>query len=210
MSFDYDSEQLRSFQLSNYVGCSFAALIIYEYSITFGQEIETIWKRKVTVASGLVLVARWMLLLLAAACILTPTARGCTAAGNIVHVMFAVGYLPVNLFLSLRIFALWGRNWTLFTIVFVLGLAPSLTNSLGAADFTFAPFVGPVSACLDFLKPVYAANFNRNYTMRLYCAGRTASAGPHGDQPDMDQVISQMEGCAPGQGPRLNSGMYST
>ena len=42
---------------------SLSALVAYEYLITFGQEVSTIWKRPWTAASALLLLIRWTMVL---------------------------------------------------------------------------------------------------------------------------------------------------
>ena len=37
---------------------------MYEYIITFGQEVETVWRRKMNVTSLLVVTTRWVLVLI--------------------------------------------------------------------------------------------------------------------------------------------------
>lgn len=120
-----------------------------------------------TVTSALLIAMRWSTLALALVSLLSSAAVSCVAIQNIFHVVFALTYQPVNIFLSLRIFAMWERNWSLFAMILVLGLTPLITNSFSAADFTYGPFRGPVSLCVNFLKPTIT-DFERKYTIADY------------------------------------------
>lgn len=46
--------------------CIFLALTFYEYAITFSQEIATVWRRRLTATSILLITTRWTLVLNAA------------------------------------------------------------------------------------------------------------------------------------------------
>ncbi|GJE85345.1 hypothetical protein PsYK624_014240 [Phanerochaete sordida] len=165
---------LKVLQGFNIVGSSFAALVLYEHSITLAQEVETIWRRKLTVPSVLLLATRLSLLLFAVTCVMSLSGYQCVISGNIGEIIIAAGYLPVYLFLSFRVFALWTRNWTLFTVVFVLGLTPTITNSLTAAAYTYTPLLGPVTTCLTVIKPWAVSELNRGYTMERFSSWRNA------------------------------------
>ena len=54
--------------LNNYL-----ALTIYEYAITLPQEVNTVWQRKWTIASVLLISTRWILLAMAITRLLLPT-----------------------------------------------------------------------------------------------------------------------------------------
>lgn len=49
--------------LRNYI---FLALTFYEYAITFSQEVATVWRRRLTATSILLITTRWTLVLNAA------------------------------------------------------------------------------------------------------------------------------------------------
>lgn len=60
-SFDLPAAQQYE-ELNTMLMFAAAALSIYEYSITFSQEVQTVWKRRATALSLALLVTRWILL----------------------------------------------------------------------------------------------------------------------------------------------------
>ncbi|EKM52175.1 uncharacterized protein PHACADRAFT_212745 [Phanerochaete carnosa HHB-10118-sp] len=57
------TEVVQTIYHANLLLITVAALPLYEYTITFRQEVEIVWKRQPTLASGLLLITRWSLVI---------------------------------------------------------------------------------------------------------------------------------------------------
>ncbi|GJE85358.1 hypothetical protein PsYK624_014370 [Phanerochaete sordida] len=54
-----------TFSIYEITGLSLSVVVGYEYAITFPQEVETIWRRKKSATTMLLLMIRWVMLLFA-------------------------------------------------------------------------------------------------------------------------------------------------
>ncbi|KIP06490.1 hypothetical protein PHLGIDRAFT_106964 [Phlebiopsis gigantea 11061_1 CR5-6] len=128
----------------NYTLVSVTALIAFEYFITLNQEIETVWKRKFTVTSLLLVTTRWTMIINQVFLWLPPTPAGCYPTDIVTGVILVVGFIQSALFSALRIFALWNRSYVLFTIIFILGLVPIGTDVFTWVHsvYTYDPLFG--------------------------------------------------------------------
>ncbi|GJE99206.1 hypothetical protein PsYK624_154550 [Phanerochaete sordida] len=118
---------------SQYESCSILCLIAYEYTITFGREVQCIWARKLTATSLLLLLTRWTMVL-SQIWVWIPFLSSrvtCVAYYVVRQLLFFFTYAQVALFSGLRVYALWSgsslRYWFLFCIL-MLGFAPVWTN----------------------------------------------------------------------------------
>ncbi|KAL1940881.1 hypothetical protein VTO73DRAFT_7922 [Trametes versicolor] len=103
------------------------ALLAYEFLITFDQEVEMFWVRKMTGASVLFLSNRYLLLLgyILVMCEYIPMSDTMVKAQSVIHFL---QYLPWAAFSGLRAFALNGQSWPLPTLIFLLSLMPMGVN----------------------------------------------------------------------------------
>ncbi|KAI0738611.1 hypothetical protein C8Q80DRAFT_1124741 [Daedaleopsis nitida] len=79
--------------------CAFAvmALVIYDYAITIGQEVEMFWKRKFTGATVLYLLNRYLLVLdyiFDIATIERTSGNACTVLVKMENAMYSLQYIP--------------------------------------------------------------------------------------------------------------------
>ncbi|GJE91620.1 hypothetical protein PsYK624_077700 [Phanerochaete sordida] len=65
-----DAGTIESLFMARRLLAAVAALIFYEYAITFGRELAAVWQRKITPATLLFLTIRWTLLFEAIALVL--------------------------------------------------------------------------------------------------------------------------------------------
>ncbi|KAI0631851.1 hypothetical protein C8Q77DRAFT_1228907 [Trametes polyzona] len=117
-----------------------ATLIFSEYLITFDSEVQLIWRRKVTGASVLFFLNRYIMLFQNAITIasywsipdlvrLNPSMRQCVALGWMDIVLNLLPYFIWNAFSTLRVYALCGREWRLALVVCVLMMGPIVANA---------------------------------------------------------------------------------
>ncbi|EKM52087.1 uncharacterized protein PHACADRAFT_199583 [Phanerochaete carnosa HHB-10118-sp] len=72
------ADPIESFFMARRLLAAVAALIFYEYAISFGQEMSLVWKRKINPGSCLLLKIRWTLLFEAIALVLPqPSPERC-------------------------------------------------------------------------------------------------------------------------------------
>ncbi|GJE85093.1 hypothetical protein PsYK624_011700 [Phanerochaete sordida] len=57
------ASQFTQYINSNYTESAIAALVLYDYLITFGQEVYTVWQRRFSIVSFLIATSRWALLI---------------------------------------------------------------------------------------------------------------------------------------------------
>ncbi|KAM5541344.1 hypothetical protein V8D89_004898 [Ganoderma adspersum] len=132
-----------------------SALVLFEYLITFGAEVQLFWRRKLTGASILFFFNRYTRLLLIS--ILLSESSELTCFGG---------------FSALRVFALTGGNWFLPPIVFMLSLAPLAVNF---ATWYWMTFVNdPIYGCLRELEGLSDALYFKCPEMILATASRSA------------------------------------
>ncbi|KAM5541382.1 hypothetical protein V8D89_004936 [Ganoderma adspersum] len=127
--------EYHSLAVSDYTGFATLALIVYEYLITIGAEVELFWRRKVTGASVLFLANRYLVLFYNLSLLrdLWPfTISSCGQWANGTRAVEILCYVPWGAFSALRVFALTNRNWFVALIVFLLSMAPVGVNF---ADF---------------------------------------------------------------------------
>ncbi|KAI0630663.1 hypothetical protein C8Q77DRAFT_1160216 [Trametes polyzona] len=116
------------------------ALLVYEFLITFDQEVELFWVPKFTGASILFLSNRYLLLLgyILVMCEYIPMSDArymlftkpsrCAVMVKSQSVIHFLQYLPWAAFSGLRAFALLEQRWPLPTLIFILSLVPMGVN----------------------------------------------------------------------------------
>lgn len=149
MSSDDLANAVSEITRANAIAFATSALVFYDFLITFGQEIRTVWQRRFSVVSLLIVSTRWVLLFEAATVILPNGYMSCTVISWMNEAPILVGFVQTAIFSALRICALWNRNYTLFTIVLVLSLAPVLTNACFFALSTSDYVPSPLNVCLQ-------------------------------------------------------------
>ncbi|KAI0323971.1 hypothetical protein GY45DRAFT_1332051 [Cubamyces sp. BRFM 1775] len=111
-----------------------ATLIFYEYGITINQEVRLIWRRKVTGASVLFVVNRYIMIMdniitLASFPAMSNRVRfPCYALAWIDVVLNLLPYFVWNAFSTMRVYAISGRDWRIAALVCVLMLGPIISN----------------------------------------------------------------------------------
>ncbi|EKM51717.1 uncharacterized protein PHACADRAFT_102465 [Phanerochaete carnosa HHB-10118-sp] len=99
-----------------------SALVVYEYLITFDQEVAIVWRKKITLTSAFLVIIRWAMVVNAIIANIVPSTDlvPSSSTTSIVHVK--------SVFSALRVSAIRGRNWFLFALVLALGSIPVWTN----------------------------------------------------------------------------------
>ncbi|KAI0716708.1 hypothetical protein C8Q76DRAFT_856131 [Earliella scabrosa] len=134
-------------------GLAAATFLIYDFAITFGEEIDYFWKDRVSPGSRILYIMNKYLSLLAQVIIaarLLPifTEVSCT---RIVKTQLAVDilqYLPWSAFALLRAYALSGRHWFWTTLVFALSLVSLPVNLVKFFVYNISGYEDPIFGCL--------------------------------------------------------------
>lgn len=125
-------------------------LVIYEFIVTFLDEIRVVWMTPIAASTILLGSVRYTMLISAAIQVLaTPTTvEGCRAIVVLTHVLNLIAFAQTALFSALRVFAIGNRNYYLSILVFLLGIVPFATNLMLTAIAAYGyvslpPPVGP-------------------------------------------------------------------
>ncbi|RPD73086.1 hypothetical protein L226DRAFT_536590 [Lentinus tigrinus ALCF2SS1-7] len=126
-----------------------AVLVVYDCVITFGQEVDLFWKRRLTGASVLFILTRYLALLTIFMGMLeyVPTTdSSCTMVVKAQAAFEYMQYLPWAVFSGLRVFALSDQNWLLSGLVMLLSLVPFGIN-VGQYAYGLTGEVDPLFGC---------------------------------------------------------------
>ncbi|KAI0640700.1 hypothetical protein C8Q79DRAFT_435413 [Trametes meyenii] len=119
---------------TNCIYFSVMTLLLYDYLLTFDQEVELFWTRRATGASALFFIIRYLALVnydILGATLFAPLSD--TVCALLSKAQFAVQvsqHIPWGAFSALRVLALTRMSWTLSSIVFVLSIGPAAINFL--------------------------------------------------------------------------------
>ncbi|GJE90431.1 hypothetical protein PsYK624_065640 [Phanerochaete sordida] len=124
-------------------------LAFYEYLITFSDEVDIFWKRKLNATSLLFLATRWTMVL-SAILDVTPTSsvHGCKRTLWTLNILALITYAQVAAFSALRAFAMSYRNYIMASVVLLLGLVPFGTTLYVAVISAYDYIPPPLDACV--------------------------------------------------------------
>ncbi|GJE98324.1 hypothetical protein PsYK624_145520 [Phanerochaete sordida] len=128
------AQELYDILTGNYVNCAMMCLVVYEFVITFDQEIAVGWRRKFTATSLLLLSTRWLMVLGPIVTFVPVGPTGCTKIYAFIELTFMGAVAVVSIFSALRVYALWQGSrarWPFAFTVLLLGLVPVWTNIYG-------------------------------------------------------------------------------
>ncbi|EKM57661.1 uncharacterized protein PHACADRAFT_206542 [Phanerochaete carnosa HHB-10118-sp] len=109
-------------------GIYLAGLFVYEFLITFVDEIKIIWKRPVTASTLLLGSVRW-----------------CTLLSDILQtVQVASSTANTAFFSALRVFTIWNKSYVWSLLVFALSLVPFITNMISLITQKYGSVVEPL------------------------------------------------------------------
>ncbi|RDX42916.1 hypothetical protein OH76DRAFT_1422252 [Lentinus brumalis] len=119
-----------TFLISNYFANAGSGLVVYEYMITFGREVELFWTGRLTGAAILFFFNRYLSLVVDVYGLLenmyVPD-KICPDVARSSKALDILQYFPWAVFSALRAFAL-TKNWPLATFTFLLSMVPLGVN----------------------------------------------------------------------------------
>ncbi|KAI0704474.1 hypothetical protein C8T65DRAFT_741038 [Cerioporus squamosus] len=146
--------------------CTYAvlALIVFEYALTFRQEVDMFWNRKLTGATALFLLNRYLIIIFL---ILGVAPSGQSQTPRVVSYLVGAAptpspscaelvkfatmfeylvYLPWAVFAAMRAYALAARRWPIGVLVLILGLVPFAVN-VAVFGLGVTGIVDPIFGC---------------------------------------------------------------
>ncbi|KAI0667152.1 hypothetical protein C8Q78DRAFT_982689, partial [Trametes maxima] len=130
--------------VQNCVNFVLATLIFYEYLITFEDEFRLIWRGKLTGASVIFVLNRYIMVV-QNAITMASIVPLCAVLGYMDVVLSILPYVLWNAFSTLRVYATSGRDWRISSVVCVLMLGPLVSNIYDA------PVIKPVNMPAPYL-----------------------------------------------------------
>ncbi|KAI0092229.1 hypothetical protein BDY19DRAFT_1054648 [Irpex rosettiformis] len=159
------------------------ALTVYEYLLTIGKEIRTLWLRPLNAASILLFLNRYVLILYIfdnmASTMSDLGIKRCystTVLGVVCFILLAVLFA---FFAAFRAYALWNRNYWIFGLTLAIGLFPVGTNLYALAKLNKQPDANVLGCEItsnepNNIKSRYDPNFSLDvlYSEDLYSLGQ--------------------------------------
>ncbi|RDX43900.1 hypothetical protein OH76DRAFT_1421720 [Lentinus brumalis] len=140
---------------SNYAGYASVAVVLYEDAITIGREVELFWGKRLTAASVLYFLNRYITMIFLLSDMFgsiyppeslyrcTQWVHATVSAKLLLYFPWAVNPSPA--FSALRVFALTGGQRTLSVLVFLLSIVPLVINFV---DYHWSvPLIDPFFGC---------------------------------------------------------------
>ncbi|KZT73045.1 hypothetical protein DAEQUDRAFT_504178 [Daedalea quercina L-15889] len=116
-----------------------ATMIFHEHMMTIAQEIRYVWGQRLTGATVIFLLNRYMVLLLGVTIILQTVAWDTPLATIMLYDIVAIIlYIIIAIFSALRVYAIGGRNLTFCLITLGLGLVTAFASVYFAARSSYA------------------------------------------------------------------------
>ncbi|KAH9838311.1 uncharacterized protein C8Q71DRAFT_750405 [Rhodofomes roseus] len=114
-----------------------ATMIFHEHTVTIAQEIRYVWGTRLTGATIIFLLNRYMVLILGITIVLQTVAwdtpLSCEATIMLYDVVSILLYIIIAVFSALRAFAIGGRRWSIASVILGLGLAIAIASIYFAA-----------------------------------------------------------------------------
>ncbi|KZT07019.1 uncharacterized protein LAESUDRAFT_812368 [Laetiporus sulphureus 93-53] len=133
------------------------ALVFYDYFLTFSKETRCIWSRKLSGATLLFFVNRYLTLLYRIVMLIdilpwrsqsqTSGPESCTGVQRIAEALTICLQLNMAVFTSLRMYAIWDKNCKIFIGVLLLGILPAVENLYYYTRIVPVVLVRPLIGC---------------------------------------------------------------
>ncbi|EKM56463.1 uncharacterized protein PHACADRAFT_207695 [Phanerochaete carnosa HHB-10118-sp] len=148
-------EAVKQIQAQSYADVAMTAIVVFEYLVTFDQELTCVWQRKFSATSVLLLTTRWVMIINQAIVWMPSTPKTKCSPLSISEKNRSPNspadahFIPskrIALFAAFRVYALW-YDWKykhfLLAVVLTLGFVPVATNIFGWANIVLT-YQGPL------------------------------------------------------------------
>ncbi|KAI0367208.1 hypothetical protein BV20DRAFT_950669 [Pilatotrama ljubarskyi] len=129
-----------AFVQGNYFSVAARALFLWDYFVTFDREVQYVWSQKLSAASGLFIVNRYVNLVITILELIEqapfqtpqpespPTRCSCPSVVRVLQSLLIFATFIVALFASLRVYAIWSRDWRPALPILLLALITPAAN----------------------------------------------------------------------------------
>ncbi|KAI0825954.1 hypothetical protein BC629DRAFT_1586818 [Irpex lacteus] len=138
---------------SNYCAVASRVLFLWDYLITVEDEVEYFWERKITTASVLFLLNRYVNLAItvlqffAVSSFQTAQCASCGAFVRVIQTLLALACTISGVFAAIRVYAIWQRSCLIALPVLMLAMVPPVLTIYIDAHQTPALAPAPSSGC---------------------------------------------------------------
>ncbi|EKM56875.1 uncharacterized protein PHACADRAFT_254235 [Phanerochaete carnosa HHB-10118-sp] len=149
-------EAYTNFVQENYFNISSRVLFLWDYCITFDDEVQYVWKGKWTPATFIFLINRYVNLVITILELFEQisfqTSQSCSPFVRLLQSLLVLALFIVAAFTALRVYAIWNRDWRPALPVLLLALVSPVVNIY--MDATQEPEVAPSPSvgCAVYLK----------------------------------------------------------
>jgi len=153
--------------LANFCGVAATTLLFYDYVLTFAREVRCIWHRRFSGATILFLLNRYLTLVYRVLMTVETFPLGknpasgqaiCTRVLRTTQVLSMVTSLVTTAFTSLRMYAIWCKDYRIFAGVLFLGLVPIGVNMFYYTKVAFVVAPPPLVGCADMVNMTSSAS----------------------------------------------------
>lgn len=163
-----------NFVRSNYFNLSSRVVFLWDYCITFDDEVRYVWGARLTPATALFMVNRYVGLVITILEFLeqapVQTAQSCGPFIRLIQSLLVLALFIYAVFATLRIYAIWGCDWRPAAPVLILALVAPIFNIVIYASETPAVAPPPSVGCA-----VYTSIGPSTYS-KLIIAARSATS----------------------------------
>jgi len=109
------------------------AVLLYDILLTFDREVTCIWKRKTSAVTFIYLYLRYATLAFQIPHLVNSIQPGnpigCKVTGYLADALCVSLLFTAAVFISLRMFAIWGRRWLVLVVILPISLVPAVSNA---------------------------------------------------------------------------------
>jgi len=141
-------------QLVSYFSISPIAFVLYDWLMCLDLEVEHIWKSRLSITTLLYVVNRYISVPSAVFSFTDGVGYSrisCVTLDNIGSIFFVMSLFAASIFSAFRVWAIWGRNWIPFLVIFTVGLITPGINIYAATTIRLdgiSPMQLPYGGCL--------------------------------------------------------------
>lgn len=145
-----------NFVRTNYMSVSSRVVFLWDYCVTFDEEVRFFWGGKLSPATILFMINRYVNLLITILELLEQaplqTPQSCGPFIRVLQSLLIFALFIVAVFASLRVYAVWGRDWRPALPIFLLALVSPILSIIIDVGQTPAIAPPPSVGCAVYMK----------------------------------------------------------
>ncbi|EKM56867.1 uncharacterized protein PHACADRAFT_254229 [Phanerochaete carnosa HHB-10118-sp] len=154
-----------NFLQADYFSLSARVLFLWDYCVTFDDEVHWIWSQKMNPATMLFIANRYVNLLITILELLEQAsfqdAKSCGAFIRILQSLLVVALLIFSAFTTLRVYAIWGRDWRPALPVLALSLVSPVLNIIIDVHKNTQTAPSPTFGCAVSIQRMTSASYSK-------------------------------------------------